>query len=567
MPPLLIPLLLLLLLLCFLASGFLRLLLRQFRSPLRHLAGPPSPSLFMGNLEEMHDQENTNLIARWVHAYGSTFVYRGFVGGCRLMTTDPVAVAHVLGNAYDYPKPDFVRDSLASMVAGQEGLLTVEGEDHRRQRKILTPAFSAPRVKSLSPIFWDKATQLRDIWLSQLPASDDIGREKSITRVDVLIWLGRATLDVIGLAGFGYTFDALTDDTNELARAFNVIFSTARKFRVITILQAWFPFLRRFRRNNATMIQAQATMRRIGLSLIDEKRKAVEQEALSPKFNASEKEMKGRDLLSVLIRSNMSSEPNQRMSVDEVLCQISTFLTAGHETTSSALSWCLYALSRSPLSQSRLRDALLELEGQVTEERDLTDVVGACTYLDWVVRESLRLHAPVTNTMRVCMRDWDEIPLSQYPSSFSSSSPSSSSSTSAASASVEAGGQGGEGKMGKGRGGAVDRYGRRRASIQVRKWDIISVPIQAINKSEEFWGEDAGVFRPERWAAPPKDARAIPGLYSNTLTFLNGNPLGGNRACIGYKFALVEIKIFLYVLLKDIEFSIDPAMVIEKKVK
>lgn len=114
-------------------STFLLLLVRQARSPLRHLAGPPSPSFFMGNLREMHDQENTDLVARWEAAYGSTFVYRGFIGGCRLMTTDPVAIAHILGHAYDYPKPDFVRDALASMAAGHEGLLVVEGEDHRRQ--------------------------------------------------------------------------------------------------------------------------------------------------------------------------------------------------------------------------------------------------------------------------------------------------------------------------------------------------------------------------------------------------------------------------------------------------
>ena len=126
-------LLVLVLLTLYLIYPFLLLIYRQLRSPLRHLPGPPSPSFFMGNLREMHDQENTNLIATWEAAYGSTFVYRGFIGGCRLMTTDPVAVAHILGNAYQYPKPDFVRDSLASMAAGREGLLTVEGEDHRRQ--------------------------------------------------------------------------------------------------------------------------------------------------------------------------------------------------------------------------------------------------------------------------------------------------------------------------------------------------------------------------------------------------------------------------------------------------
>lgn len=122
-----------LLLFSYAVSGFVLLLVRQHRSPLRALRGPASPSFFMGNLLEMHDQENNDLVARWEADYGSTFVYRGFVGGCRLMTTDPTAVAHILGHAYDYPKPDFVRDSLATMAAGHAGLLTVEGEDHRRQ--------------------------------------------------------------------------------------------------------------------------------------------------------------------------------------------------------------------------------------------------------------------------------------------------------------------------------------------------------------------------------------------------------------------------------------------------
>ncbi len=57
---------------------------------------------------------------------------------------------------------------------------------------------------------------------------------------------------IVRYAGFGYVFNSLnslhdpTVEQNELARAFGVIFSTARKFRVITILQVWFPILRKF---------------------------------------------------------------------------------------------------------------------------------------------------------------------------------------------------------------------------------------------------------------------------------------------------------------------------------
>jgi hypothetical protein len=113
-------------------SGLASLFLRQARSPLRHLRGPPAPSLILGNLTEMHEGENAGLLQRWEDEYGPALVYRGFVGGRRLLTTDPRAVAHILGNAYDYPKPDFIRDSLATMAAGTEGLLVVEGEQHRR---------------------------------------------------------------------------------------------------------------------------------------------------------------------------------------------------------------------------------------------------------------------------------------------------------------------------------------------------------------------------------------------------------------------------------------------------
>ncbi|TFY81336.1 hypothetical protein EWM64_g2676 [Hericium alpestre] len=329
----------------YLLSPLFTLLIQNLRSPLRLLPGPPSASFFAGNLADFADQENNVIISQWTALYGRTLVYRGFLGGRRLLTTDPAALAWILGHAYEFPKPEFVRESLAAMAAGHEGLVVVEGETHRRQRKIMNQAFTTPHIKSLAPIFYEKACELRDIFIhlvsappkSPSPASpptsqpqynsfsflcslDPVrpvdghlrrrskqsdeehgGKEESEgvevkggteankpPSVDVLSWLGRATLDVIGEAGksmpiyihrpsfppfphtetpfttgFGYQFNSLRtarraavpnadpfqgENTaeNELANAFGVIFSTARKFRVFTIFQVWFPILRRF---------------------------------------------------------------------------------------------------------------------------------------------------------------------------------------------------------------------------------------------------------------------------------------------------------------------------------
>lgn len=141
------------------------------------------------------------------------------------------------------------------------------------------------------------------------------------------------------------------------------------------------------------------------------------------------------------------------MTVEEILCQISTFMAAGHETTSSALTWCLYALARAPQVQTRLRSYLLTIP---PTHRSLDDELMKLPYLDWVVREALRVHAPVTTTMRVCAKDMDRIPVDN---------------------------------------GFVDKDGVFKDSIEIRRHDIISIPIQAINRSEKVWGKDAAEFR------------------------------------------------------------------------
>lgn len=85
---------------------------------------------------------------------------------------------------------------------------------------------------------------------------------------------------------------------------------------------------------------------------------------------------------------------------------LSRFMIAGHETTSSATTWCLYALTQVPHVQAKLREELLSVS---SDNLDM-EALNALPYLDAVVRESLRLHLPVTLIQRMAMKD-DVIPL------------------------------------------------------------------------------------------------------------------------------------------------------------
>lgn len=66
------------------------------------------------------------------------------------------------------------------------------------------------------------------------------------------------------------------------------------------------------------------------------------------------------------VKSNLSpdTKPSERMSDEEVVSMVPTFLAAGHETTSSALAWAAYALTYKDGvdKQKRLRDELLDPE-------------------------------------------------------------------------------------------------------------------------------------------------------------------------------------------------------------
>ena len=90
-----------------------------------------------------------------------------------------------------------------------------------------------------------------------------------------------------------------------------------------------------------------------------------------------------------------------RLRVFTLILEIGTFLIAGHETTSTAMSWTLFGLCQNLEAQRRLREELLALQ---TDDPTM-DELKSLHYLDMVIRESLRLYSPVFVSRRVAIKD------------------------------------------------------------------------------------------------------------------------------------------------------------------
>jgi len=74
----------------------------------------------------------------------------------------------------------------------------------------------------------------------------EIKKEENNGTVDVVSWMSKATLDIIGVAGFNYSFNSLTTEIgkDELSKAFSAVFSASFRVTIIAAVRAMVPSLR-----------------------------------------------------------------------------------------------------------------------------------------------------------------------------------------------------------------------------------------------------------------------------------------------------------------------------------
>lgn len=236
---------------------------------------------------------------------------------------------------------------------------------------------------------------------------------------------------------------------------------------------------------NKDLSAIQANLHSFALNMVKERRRLF----AADKTAAESK----NDILSLLVRSNDFDD-------HQLAEQVLTMMAAGHETTSSALSWCAYLLSLHPDMQRRVREEVrAALPSATTGEPIAAADIDALPLLNAVCLEVVRLYPTVPQTSRIAINDT---------------------------------------RIG-------EHFVPKDTQITLVPW--------AINRSKHFWGDDANEFRPERWINADGTNNKTGGSSSNyaQLTFLHGP-----RSCIGQGFAQSELKCLLAAFVGRYEFSL-----------
>jgi cytochrome P450 len=283
------------------------------------------------------------------------------------LITNPEDIRHVLqDNARNYHKSPLY--GKLRMYLGN-GLLTSEDQLWLRQRRIAQPAFHRQRMAALAGVMAEAARDAAATWQSLASGGQPVDVDEEMMRLTRTVVV-RALLGA-DLGPFASKIDqAWTIINQHIGESF---WSLGFTDRLPT------PKYRRFQAARAVL------------------RGAVDHVIAERRLGASD----SADLLSMMM-SARDEETGEAMNDEQLRVEVTTFLLAGQETTSLALTWTWYLLSQHPGAQRRLEDEIdAALNGRPPEYADLVNL----PYLRMVIDEAMRLYPPAWGFSRQALTD------------------------------------------------------------------------------------------------------------------------------------------------------------------
>lgn len=302
--------------------------------------------------------------------------------------------------------------------------------------------------------------------------------------VDVFNLMNRFTLDTISEIGFGKCIGSLEDPSSPFLKSFD----KAQQISIWRFLQPHWRLLRFLRLGTERDTREHfglldAYSRQVVRDLCDAVHRGTGKGGIAWADIEASKSFVGLFLEDAKKRGESLNEDYLR---DLVL----NFLIAGRDTTAQGLSWTIYCLAQHPDVEAKAREEVVDICGvRGPSYQDIPRL----QYLNAVISEALRLFPSVPIDVKQCLCD-DTLPDGTF----------------------------------------------------VPKGSQVEYDIYSMGRDRTIWGEDAEVFRPERWLERDEPPTSYEYLVFNA----------GPRECLGKRLAIIEMKACLATLLPQMSFQL-----------
>jgi cytochrome P450 len=303
------------------------------------------------------------------------------------MFSRPEHAEHVLAHNQDNYVKAFTYRPLRALIGN--GLLTSEGEDWRRHRRLIQPLFTRRDARSFAPAMIEAAGRMLKDWDDRPEGS----------QIDVALQLSGLALDVVGRALFG---SDLTGDSDAIGRAM----SAGQRVAVLATLVPlpWGP-----RSTKALKVIARRAGHTpegiegpVGRMIAGRRALMAANGSASASADAAQAaEANGRmDLLGTLLTARR--DDGAPFTDTEIGDELATFMLAGHETSAVTLAWSLALLSAYPAARDQLEHEVdTVLGGREPEAAD----VDRLPWTTAVIAETMRLYPPAWTIERDAIGD------------------------------------------------------------------------------------------------------------------------------------------------------------------
>ncbi|WP_017293255.1 cytochrome P450 [Geminocystis herdmanii] len=272
-----------------------------------------------------------------------------------VFVSHPQAIQQILTNDRQQFFANGELNSILTPVVGFSSLLSLDGENHKRERKLLMPSFHGERME----IYADLITEITENIFSNLKQGEVFIARELMQEISLQVIMKI----VFGLSE-GHRFDRMKDLIKAILDRFNNPINISFLFydKLQKDFGAWSPW--------GSFIRTRKALDELIYNEINLRRQENNQDK--------------NDILSTLLTA--VDEEGQPMSDLELRDELMLMLFAGHETTAIAMTWALYWLHRQPEVKTKL---LAELAENV--DRDGASIFKL-PYLTAVCNEILRIH-------------------------------------------------------------------------------------------------------------------------------------------------------------------------------